>query len=138
MQMNKAYKSVWNESLGAWVAASEINATRGKPSKATLAANLASASLAVAGATAAMLSSADASAQGTPYIGYESNGVDTCSKEGAQMGNCAVWSSIFTNVSGSNVAYLTSQNGQAEGGVWAGNLSSGMFFGSGTAGMNRV
>ncbi|WP_423917026.1 ESPR domain-containing protein, partial [Caballeronia sp.] len=28
--MNKVYKSVWNESLGAWVAVSENSAARGK------------------------------------------------------------------------------------------------------------
>ena len=28
--MNKAYKSVWNEALGAWVAVSEIETSRGK------------------------------------------------------------------------------------------------------------
>lgn len=30
--MNKAYKSVWNDSLGAWVAVSEIDGSRGKRS----------------------------------------------------------------------------------------------------------
>jgi trimeric autotransporter adhesin len=30
MQMNKVYKSVWNESIGAWVAVSETAAARGK------------------------------------------------------------------------------------------------------------
>lgn len=31
--MNKSYRSIWNESLGAWVAASEITSARGKRSK---------------------------------------------------------------------------------------------------------
>ena len=31
--MNKSYRSVWNESLGAWVAASEITSGRGKKSR---------------------------------------------------------------------------------------------------------
>ena len=32
--MNKSHRSVWNESLGAWVAASELTAARGKSNKA--------------------------------------------------------------------------------------------------------
>jgi hypothetical protein len=31
--MNKQYQSIWNESLGAWVAVSELDASRGKSSK---------------------------------------------------------------------------------------------------------
>jgi autotransporter adhesin len=31
--MNKSYKSIWNESLGTWVAVSEISGARGKPSR---------------------------------------------------------------------------------------------------------
>ncbi|RYF38436.1 MAG: hypothetical protein EOO27_50810, partial [Comamonadaceae bacterium] len=36
--MNKSYRSIWNESLGAWVAASELTAARGKPGRSRLAA----------------------------------------------------------------------------------------------------
>lgn len=32
--MNKSYRSIWNESLGAWVAASEVSTARGKRSRA--------------------------------------------------------------------------------------------------------
>ncbi|WP_249214398.1 ESPR domain-containing protein [Burkholderia cenocepacia] len=28
--MNKSFKSIWNEALGAWVAASELDRARGK------------------------------------------------------------------------------------------------------------
>ncbi|WP_415858259.1 ESPR-type extended signal peptide-containing protein, partial [Burkholderia ubonensis] len=31
--MNKNYRTIWNEALGAWVAASEIDSARGKPTK---------------------------------------------------------------------------------------------------------
>ncbi|WP_369598783.1 ESPR domain-containing protein, partial [Pseudomonas aeruginosa] len=31
--MNKSYRTIWNEALGAWVAASENDAARGKPNK---------------------------------------------------------------------------------------------------------
>lgn len=31
--MNKSYKTVWNESLSAWVAVSEIGGVRGKRSR---------------------------------------------------------------------------------------------------------
>ncbi|MBN3805707.1 hypothetical protein GXB81_22010 [Paraburkholderia sp. Ac-20336] len=51
--MNKSYKSVWNEALGAWVAASEHTVARGKRSKSTVSSVLASAVVAVAGVSAA-------------------------------------------------------------------------------------
>ncbi|MDB5885793.1 MAG: YadA-like protein, partial [Polaromonas sp.] len=35
--MNKSYKSIWNESLGAWVATSELTASKGKSSRSSLA-----------------------------------------------------------------------------------------------------
>ena len=31
--MNKSYRSIWNEALGAWVAVSELETSKGKPSK---------------------------------------------------------------------------------------------------------
>ncbi|WP_205704451.1 ESPR domain-containing protein [Burkholderia stabilis] len=31
--MNRAYRSIWNESLGTWVAVSELASARGKPKK---------------------------------------------------------------------------------------------------------
>lgn len=34
--MNRSYKSIWNQALGAWVAASEVARTRGKRSKSLL------------------------------------------------------------------------------------------------------
>ena len=36
--MNRTYRSIWNESLGAWVAASEHDSARGKPNKSAVAA----------------------------------------------------------------------------------------------------
>jgi trimeric autotransporter adhesin len=135
--MNKVYKSVWNESIGAWVAVSENSPARGKSSTKKLALKLASASAAV-GASMGMLTPAPALAQNVPYLGSESGGVDTCSKAGSNMQNCNSWGSSFTDVAGTRLAYLTSQNGISEGGAWAGNLSSGLFYGNGPAGMNRV
>ena len=35
--MNKSYRSIWNESLGAWVAVSELTKARGKRSKSAVA-----------------------------------------------------------------------------------------------------
>ena len=37
--MNKSYRSIWNESLGAWVAVSEIETAKGKPAGASVAAS---------------------------------------------------------------------------------------------------
>ena len=31
--MNRSYRTIWNESLGAWVAASEVNKAKGKRSR---------------------------------------------------------------------------------------------------------
>jgi autotransporter adhesin len=135
--MNQVFKSVWNESIGAWVAVSEHSPAQGKPSARKMAVKLASASAAV-GTTLGMLTPIAAFAQNVPYLGAENNGVDTCSKAGSNMQNCDSWGDTFTSVAGTRLAYLTSQNGTSEGGVWAGNLSSGMFYGSGPAGMNRV
>ncbi|AME24528.1 ESPR-type extended signal peptide-containing protein [Burkholderia sp. PAMC 26561] len=55
--MNKTYKSVWNESLGAWVAASELSRARGKKSGSIAKAMLASAvTLGTAGVASASVS----------------------------------------------------------------------------------
>jgi hypothetical protein len=35
--MNRSYRSIWNEAVGAWVAASEISSARGKPNKSAVA-----------------------------------------------------------------------------------------------------
>ncbi|WP_269140060.1 ESPR domain-containing protein, partial [Burkholderia cepacia] len=47
--MNKCYKTIWNEALGAWVAASENDAARGKPSKNKIAVAVALGALAFVG-----------------------------------------------------------------------------------------
>ncbi|WP_235527437.1 YadA-like family protein [Burkholderia sp. Leaf177] len=85
-----------------------------------------------------MMSPVDAFAQNIAYLGSETDGIDTCSRAGSDMQACGAWSPAFTAVSGSRLAYLTSQNGISEGGVWAGNLSSGLFYGSGPGGTNGV
>ena len=45
--MNKSYRSIYNESLGAWVAASEITSARGKKSSSKKSALASGAILAV-------------------------------------------------------------------------------------------
>jgi hypothetical protein len=47
LSMNKSYRSVWNESLGAWVATSELTMSRGKRSKAKVVAGAATVLMAV-------------------------------------------------------------------------------------------
>ena len=49
--MNKVYKSVWNESIGAWVAVSETAAARGKKSSGRARAPLGLSAIALAGAS---------------------------------------------------------------------------------------
>jgi autotransporter adhesin len=51
MQMNKVYKSVWNESIGAWVAVSETAAAQGKKSSGKASAPFAFSAIAMAGAS---------------------------------------------------------------------------------------
>ena len=46
--MNKSYRSIWNESLGAWVAASEITSARGKRSGSSVTAVAAAIGLVIA------------------------------------------------------------------------------------------
>lgn len=38
--MNRSYRTIWNESLGAWVAVSEIQSAHGKPSSSSVAAGV--------------------------------------------------------------------------------------------------
>ncbi len=135
--MNKSFKSVMNKSTGTNVAAGENAKSQGKSLKSKLATKLASASFALSTAVG-LLTPIESFAQSVPYIGTESDGKDFCLKDASNLAACDPWSPGFTDVSGKRFAYMTSENGTTEGGLWAGNLSSGMFFGSGPAGMNRV
>ncbi|SAL55062.1 hypothetical protein AWB69_05872 [Caballeronia udeis] len=58
--MNKVYKSVWNESVGAWVAVAETAAARGKKSSGRARASLGLSAMAVAGASLGLPSAATA------------------------------------------------------------------------------
>ena len=60
--MNKSYRSIWNESLGAWVAVSEVASARGKRSKRS-----------VVGAAVALVIAAGAGAAHAQYTGGQSN-----------------------------------------------------------------
>ena len=60
--MNKSYRSIWNESLGAWVAVSEVASARGKRSKRS-----------VVGAAVALVIAAGAGAAHAQYTGNQSN-----------------------------------------------------------------
>ncbi|MDQ0571445.1 outer membrane autotransporter protein [Variovorax paradoxus] len=51
--MNKTFRSIWNEALGAWVAASEVSAARGKKSSGTVLAAGLLAAVAYGGASSA-------------------------------------------------------------------------------------
>jgi outer membrane autotransporter protein len=51
--VNKTFRSIWNEALGAWVAASEVSAARGKKSSSTMLAAGLLATLAFGGASSA-------------------------------------------------------------------------------------
>lgn len=62
--MNKSYRTVWNEALGAWVAASEITKARGKRSR----------SGAVAVATAVLVALGNADYAGAQSIGGTATG----------------------------------------------------------------
>ena len=70
--MNRSYRTIWNESLGAWVAASEISKPRGKRSSRAVLATIAAA----AGVALSPLG-AQAQANGgtvcTPAVGTDAN-----------------------------------------------------------------
>jgi len=68
--MNKTYRSVWNESTGTWVAASEVAKSHGKKSRSSRKAQVALGFLSVAG----LAGSAHASAIDGGYIGSQSGG----------------------------------------------------------------
>ena len=106
--MNKSYKSLWNESLGAWVATSEITSARGKRS-ASARTVLASAALALAGlhapawadtaigtSTTINLEGAICTAVGTPAAGTNSW---TCQVPNT-FGGFATITGIATNATG--------------------------------------
>src|ERR1700722_5555279 len=59
-KMNKVYKSVWNESLGAWVAVAENSAGRGKKASGKTRASLALSTAALASASLGLPSAASA------------------------------------------------------------------------------
>ena len=62
--MNRTYRSIWNEALGAWVAASEIDSARGKPNKSAV----------VVAAVAALAISLPSLASASTYIPGTVNG----------------------------------------------------------------
>ena len=106
--MNESYKSVWNESLGAWVATSEITSARGKRSGSARTV-LASAALALAGlhtpawadtaigtSTTVNLEGAICTAVGTPAAGTNSW---TCQVPNA-YGGFATIAGIAANATG--------------------------------------
>ncbi|MCO8649406.1 autotransporter adhesin family protein, partial [Burkholderia multivorans] len=73
--MNRTYRSIWNEALGAWVAASELDAARGKPNKS-----------AVAIAAAVVLTALPALASANTFVPGTTNGsqftVSSCTSSG--------------------------------------------------------
>ncbi|MBR7901672.1 ESPR domain-containing protein [Burkholderia multivorans] len=77
--MNRTYRSIWNEALGAWVAASELDSARGKPNKSAVVKAVATVAL-VAGAAVGNVAHAQYSAGGT---GVNSN------LEVTHLGRCA-------------------------------------------------
>ena len=67
--MNKSYRSIYNESLGAWVAASEITSARGKKSSSSKKTALASGAILALGV---LMTSANAQLR----IGSDSTAAD--------------------------------------------------------------
>ncbi|MGJ7525134.1 autotransporter domain-containing protein [Variovorax sp. GB1P17] len=74
--MNKAHRSLWNASLGAWVAVSENSRARGKKSHRTAALTLGAASLVIASMSAfAGGNGGDAGFPGSPILGTTGSSV---------------------------------------------------------------
>jgi len=107
--MNKSYKSVWNEALGAWVAVSENSVARGKKSRSNKqrAFKLAASASLAAGSAFGMVSESGAAANAAlPFIGEQYGTTNNCANNGSSItGGCGfTWGSSFTNVTGGNVS----------------------------------
>lgn len=92
--MNRAYRSIWNESLGTWVAVSELASARGKPKKSKVVQAAAVAVLALGAqvhdAHAQYVANASSSAtQGASIAIGSAGGGD--SLRGSAMGNRDWW-----------------------------------------------
>ncbi|RYF69468.1 MAG: hypothetical protein EOO22_16045, partial [Comamonadaceae bacterium] len=109
--MNKSYRSIWNESLGAWVAASEITSARGKKSQGGRMRNVVRVS-AIMGAIALMTGSVWADVG----IGYDTTNSDTQSSQAAALYSypgselCSTTGSSLSQTLGSGISASTKWN----------------------------
>jgi autotransporter adhesin len=122
--MNKVYKSVWNESIGAWVAVSENSPARGKRGRKLAKAALASAmSIGVVGGASATVSldggTVTAAASGIANGIAIGSGTDTTNDYGVAMGAGATASGVGDVAIGADVKVQSGAPG-GDGGVIGG------------------
>ncbi|WP_153099461.1 ESPR-type extended signal peptide-containing protein [Paraburkholderia hayleyella] len=128
--MNKVYRVIRNKKTGMWMVAPESAKGRAK-SRARSTVQL-SALVAVMGfSLPAMADKTD------PFIGAEGPTGNYC-YNGGKIATCLTWGTGFSDVAGKTFAYMTPSDTTLKGGVWAGDISSGLFYGAGPSGMNRV
>ncbi|MGF6609879.1 autotransporter adhesin [Paraburkholderia sp. WSM4175] len=102
--MNKSYRTIWNEALGSWVAASENAAARGKRNKAKVCAVVATA--VVAAASWAPVAHAQYNAGGGVAKGSKSIAIGSgATTDGSQDGNIAIGDKASANSGTSANAY---------------------------------
>ena len=97
--MNKSYRTIWNEALGAWVAASENDSARGKPNKRSVVALMALALISSPHTVLAQYSAGLGAATQTGAIAIGGNSGIT---NASTAGDIAIGSAAAAN-SGSNV-----------------------------------
>src|SRR5579862_7226833 len=95
--MNKSYRTIWNEAIGAWVAASELDSARGKPNKSSIVSVVALLATLMASPAFAQYSAGGGYATGVSSVAIGTNSSATAA-DGVAIGNQS------TASNGTNVA----------------------------------
>jgi trimeric autotransporter adhesin len=107
--MNKVYKSVWNEPIGAWVAVSETAAARGKKSSGRARAPLGFSAIALAGASLGLPSTATLAAENRAAIFNDfTDGTCTAIYDGDTMHGTSIYTGAVCNPGLGNAGSATS------------------------------
>ncbi|WP_158935357.1 ESPR-type extended signal peptide-containing protein [Burkholderia sp. S171] len=107
--MNKVYKSVWNESIGAWVAVSETAAARGKKSTGRARTPLGLSAIALAGASLGLPSTATLAGENRAALFNDfTDGSCTAIYDGDTMHGTSLYTGAACNPSLGNAGSATS------------------------------
>jgi len=134
--MNKVYKSVWNESLGAWVAVSENSAARGKKASGKTGSSMGLSAIALASASLGLPSTAALAAENRAALFNDFNdGTCTAVYDGETQHNTGIYTGAACNPrlgnSGSAVSIGMSGGGSGTNGTNLISNQSGAFINGG-------